>query len=140
MARTSVRPHRATPSSKTARSASRPKLLAASAEADVVVLDAARDNTLYEDATGGRSNGAGQYMFTGNTDDPRIRRALIAFDVAGQIPAGSVINSVELRLHCSHDHDHTCDRGWGQRGGQGDCSRGGAGAAGLQQHQSLIKL
>jgi hypothetical protein len=74
---------------------------ARSADADTVVLDASRDNTLCEDGAGSLSNGAGEYLFAGVTDQPSMRRALIAFDIAGQIPPGSLIQSVTLRLNMS---------------------------------------
>ena len=76
---------------------------AAAATADSVVLDASKDNTLYEDATGSLSDGAGAYLFSGNTNQspPMKRRGLIAFNVAGSIPAGSTIASVTLNLRVS---------------------------------------
>ncbi|OGO38137.1 MAG: hypothetical protein A2W35_03715, partial [Chloroflexi bacterium RBG_16_57_11] len=60
-----------------------------------------KDNTLYEDATGSTSNGAGSYFFAGQTAAGQIRRAVMAFDIAGNIPAGSTINSVMLTLNMS---------------------------------------
>ena len=69
--------------------------------ADVVTLSASKDNTLYEDGTGSLSNGAGQFLFAGKTNVNTIRRALIAFDVAGTIPAGSTITSATLTLNMS---------------------------------------
>ena len=66
-----------------------------------VTIAAARDNTLYEDASGSLSNGAGQSLFAGKTGTGGIRRALIAFDVAGAVPAGSTITAVTLRLQMS---------------------------------------
>ena len=73
---------------------------AAAARADQVMLSAAKDNTIYSDGTT-LSNGAGNGIFAGRTgqnSNGAIRRALIAFDVAGAIPAGSRITSVELTL------------------------------------------
>ncbi|MEZ4649832.1 MAG: DNRLRE domain-containing protein [Candidatus Eisenbacteria bacterium] len=68
--------------------------------ADVVTLRATKDNTLYEANPTG-SNGAGDYVFTGtNSQGPRAR-TVIAFDIAGNIPPGSVVNSVTLQLHAS---------------------------------------
>jgi len=64
-------------------------------------LDARKDNTLYEDAIGSLSDGAGQQFFagkTGNNAQQKIRRGLIAFDIAGAIPATAIIDSVRLRL------------------------------------------
>ena len=72
--------------------------LASSSSADVLVLDAAKDNTLYEDAGGALSNGAGEYIFSGKTAMSLLRRGLIQFDVAGSVPAGSTIESVRLIL------------------------------------------
>ncbi|MEW5874721.1 MAG: DNRLRE domain-containing protein, partial [Candidatus Zixiibacteriota bacterium] len=71
--------------------------------ADMVTLGTAKDNTLYEDAQGDRSNGAGQYFFVGKTGPLAIelRRGLVQFDIAGNVPAGVTIDSVRLRLHMS---------------------------------------
>ena len=73
----------------------------APALADMATLPASRDNTLYESQTGALSNGAGHFFFAGTTAGPEIRRALIAFDLAGAIPAGSTITSVSLTLSMS---------------------------------------
>lgn len=66
-------------------------------------LNSSKDNTLYEDAGGALSNGAGQYFFVGRTGpiSNSIRRGLIAYDIAGSLPAGSIIVSVTLRLNMS---------------------------------------
>jgi len=64
-------------------------------------LDAKKDNTLYEDAIGALSDGAGQQFFVGKTGSnaqQKIRRGLIAFDIAGALPAAAIIDSVRLRL------------------------------------------
>ena len=70
------------------------------AAADVVVIPAAKDNTLYESAAGALSNGSGQNFFVGRTSitTNAIRRAVIAFDIAASVPAGAVIDSVALTL------------------------------------------
>jgi hypothetical protein len=70
--------------------------------ADVLLLEPQKDNTLFEDAQGRFSNGAGQYLFMGRTGgdngiDRLLRRALLSFDLSA-IPQGSEINSVELQL------------------------------------------
>lgn len=57
-----------------------------------------KDNTLYESLTGTVSNGVGQYLFFGRTNQGAVRRALMAFDVAASIPSGSVIESAVLRI------------------------------------------
>jgi len=78
--------------------------LASAARAEVVTLAASKDNTLYESSTGSLSNGAGEHFFVGRTDiisAGAIRRGLIAFDVAGSIPAGAIITRVDLTLNMS---------------------------------------
>ena len=64
-------------------------------------MDTLKDNTLYENSSGSVSNGAGQYIFVGRTNRGEIRRAVIAFDIADAIPAGSTITGVMLELHMS---------------------------------------
>ncbi len=71
--------------------------------ADVVTLTSSKDNTLYEDAGGALSNGAGEHCFTGKKNNGKIDRAVMAYDIAGSIPAGSVINSVSLTLTLSRE-------------------------------------
>src|SRR4051812_22362044 len=65
--------------------------------ADTVVLTPSRDSSLYSNDAN-KSNGAGQHMFVGINNDGFQRRALVMFDVAGSVPAGSTINSVTLTL------------------------------------------
>lgn len=69
--------------------------------ADTVFLTADRDNTLYDDGFGGVSNGAGSYLFLGNTSLGQYRRALVRFDVAGALPPGAVVTSARLRVAVS---------------------------------------
>ncbi len=67
------------------------------------VLGALKDNTLYQSATGAVSNGAGEAFFVGRTAQPSesIRRGLLAFPIAENIPQGSTVLSVTLTLHMS---------------------------------------
>ncbi|HKD43418.1 MAG TPA: DNRLRE domain-containing protein [Myxococcaceae bacterium] len=69
--------------------------------ADMVQLTPSKDNALYEDLSGSTSNGQGQHFFVGRTNGGAVRRGLIAFDVASNIPAGSTIQGVTLELHVS---------------------------------------
>ncbi len=83
------------------------------AGADTVTLIPTKDNTLYEpispDGFADKSDGAGPTMFTGKVKDadadpgpgtrPAVRRAVLAFNVAANIPAGAAINSVQLTLY-----------------------------------------
>ena len=69
----------------------------------MINISPVKDNTLYQyDATvGDRSNGAGIHLFAGKTDDGPIRRGVLAFDVAGSVPAGSTITDASLRMNMS---------------------------------------
>lgn len=66
-----------------------------------VTLTSIKDATLYEDATGALSNGAGQGMFAGTKGTGHSVRAVVAFDVAGKVPAGMTLTAVKLRLNLS---------------------------------------
>jgi len=66
-----------------------------------VSVVSSKDNTLYQDTAGAISNGAGQHIFVGRTSAGSLRRALLAFDVAGNIPAGSHITGATLTLNMS---------------------------------------
>ncbi|MBC7773720.1 MAG: DNRLRE domain-containing protein, partial [Pyrinomonadaceae bacterium] len=69
------------------------------ATADTVTLVAAADNTMYQ-GSNTRSNGVGSHFFVGRTDENRLRRGLLRFDLSS-IPAGSTITNVSLRLWMS---------------------------------------
>lgn len=71
-----------------------------SAEGASIALPASRDNALFEEFPD-RSNGSGDFLFTGLTLEGNARRALIAFDIGGVVPSGSTITSVELSLSVS---------------------------------------
>jgi hypothetical protein len=75
------------------------------ARAEVVSIPSVRDNTLFQDAEGDTSNGAGPAMYAGRNNQNLTRRALLAFDLAGRIPAGSRIDSVALVLEVSSAPD-----------------------------------
>ena len=68
------------------------------AEAETVTLKATRDNTLYENKDGSKSNGAGSYIFAGSTGANGIRRILLHFDLSS-IPQDSKIENVTLYLY-----------------------------------------
>lgn len=84
-------------------------LIAVPALGDSVILTPSKDNTLYElavpslEGTGQPfSNGVGDFFFAGLTRfGGDIRRGLVAFDVSGSVPAGSVITGVTLTLEMS---------------------------------------
>jgi hypothetical protein len=71
---------------------------AATARADVATIGASKDNTIFQSNVN-NSLGAGQAIFAGNSGQSSPRRGLIDFDIAGSIPAGSTINSVQMTLY-----------------------------------------
>src|ERR1044072_2179437 len=77
--------------------------------ADVININPVKDNTLYEyvPADGDRSNALGLHFFTGETGMGELRRGVLAFDIAGNVPAGSTITSVTLTLTMSRTPSST---------------------------------
>jgi hypothetical protein len=65
--------------------------------AATITLGASQDGTIYSNHVD-RGSGGGNALIVGTNgrDDPR--RALIEFDVAGQLPAGAIIESVKLTM------------------------------------------
>jgi len=76
---------------------------AMTATANIINITSTKDNTLYEydPAEGDHSNGAGFHFFAGENGMGELRRGVIAFDVAGTIPAGSTIIAVTLTMNMS---------------------------------------
>ena len=123
-----------------------PALLALSAagcgsgpEPSTVEIPALKDNTLYEQAKGLLSNGAGQHILAGKNGRGEIRRTVIAFDVAAEIPAGATIKSASLTLHLSRTaagpqtvsvHGLLAD--WGEGASDASDSEGGGGPPAAQ--------
>jgi hypothetical protein len=103
------------------------------ASAAVITLHPVRDNTLFLDATGAISNGAGDGIFCGNNAHLNTRRGLIYFAVSDSLQAGAVIDSVELRLNVDSAPNSTPQQvsihrvlaSWGEGT---SLSNGGAGA------------
>src|SRR3954468_23313688 len=73
------------------------------AMADIININPIKDNTLYEynPAEGDVSNALGFHFFAGTTATGELRRGVLAFDIAGNIPAGSIILDVTLSLNMS---------------------------------------
>jgi hypothetical protein len=104
-----------------------------------VTLVAVRDNTLLESSLGAASNGAGDNFFAGLNAHGERRRGLVAFDVAGSIPAGASIDSVALTLHLSRTNPgsggthtvsvHRVLADWGEGGSDAVGEEGGGAAA-----------
>jgi hypothetical protein len=93
-----------------------------------------KDNTLYEDASGSLSGGASGYFFVGKTSGGLTRRGILAFDIAGNIPAGAAIQTVTLTLSMSRSSGSDATIGlhrvladWGE-GTSNPSGNGGMGA------------
>ena len=74
-------------------------LLSGTSRAATVTLRPSKDNTIYGNGDANLSNGAGQFLFAGSNGGNggnRVLRSLVAFNLAGQVPAGATINSVAL--------------------------------------------
>src|SRR5213082_1126149 len=73
------------------------------ASATIINIHPIKDNTLYEfdPAEGDRSNALGFHFFAGKTAMGELRRGVLAFDIAGSIPAGSTITGVTLSMNMS---------------------------------------
>src|SRR5947209_11635937 len=69
----------------------------------IININPSKDNTLYEyvPADGDLSNALGFHFFAGETAMSELRRGVLAFDIAGNIPAGSTSTSVTLSMHMS---------------------------------------
>jgi spore coat protein A len=64
---------------------------------DSVIVVASKDNTLYEDAVGSLSNGAGTKFIVSRST--AIRRGVLAFNLAPSVPPGAVVSSATLTLY-----------------------------------------
>ncbi len=103
------------------------------ARGDVVVVPCAADNTLFQDADGDTSSGAGTSLYAGVNGQERVRRAVLRFALEGFVPAGSRIDAAVLALHVASAPDtvarrfslHRLARAWGEGASAG---AGGSGA------------
>jgi len=78
-------------------------IVAGSASAAMISINPSKDNTLYQynPNEGDLSNALGFHFFAGETGMGELRRGVLAFDIAGNIPAGSTILGVTLSLNMS---------------------------------------
>jgi len=133
--------------------------VAREARAAVLAVNPSKDNALAYSVTptAQLSNGAGQHIFAGRTNQEAtvetattsLRRGLVAFDVS-PIPAGSTINSVTLTLFFDMAPDtrtfpisvHRLLADWGEgasnAGGVGSGGGGGMGAAAAQNDATWL--
>jgi hypothetical protein len=105
------------------------------ARAASVTLRPAKDTTIYGSDGVNFSNGAGRSLFVGSNGERWVLRSLIAFDLAGQIPAGATINSATLTLTANTPQNtastvrlHRVLANWGQ--GSSVALQGGGGGGG----------
>ncbi|NIO28677.1 MAG: DNRLRE domain-containing protein [Candidatus Latescibacteria bacterium] len=107
------------------------------AAGEAITLSPIKDNTLYQQASGNLSNGAGSHIFTGKNASGLVRRALLAFPIADSIPAGATIDSVSLMLFMSRTRSgaqvnelHVVISDWGE-GASNATGNEGAGATSM---------
>lgn len=103
--------------------------------AETVVISASKDATIFSENTGG-SNGAGN-LYAGKIQQTGVRRALLAFDISGNIPSGATIQSVTLALEMSMTTSgssnfnlHKLSRDWGESSSPGSGGQAGSGSTG----------
>lgn len=79
--------------------------------AATVLISASKDNTLYQPVSNGttNSNGKGEHLFAGRTDDGSIRRGVVSFNLTNFIPLGATVTGVTLTLNMSRTRDRTED-------------------------------
>lgn len=109
-----------------------------SLNAEQVTLRAIKDNTLVENTAGSLSNGSGQYLFAGRTNQASgsLRRTLLAFDLSA-IPAGSLVTSATLTMNLNKAAAggpvtldlHRVSSSWGEGGSNANAQEGGGAAA-----------
>ena len=63
------------------------------------LLAPSKENPLYEVERGFLSNGSGQHFFAVKSVSRPVRRAVAAFDLAGDLPVGSTITELTLTLN-----------------------------------------
>ena len=73
------------------------------ASAGTVNINPSKDNTLYEydPLDGDKSNALGFHFFAGETGMNELRRGVLAFDIANNIPPGAMITAASLSLNMS---------------------------------------
>jgi hypothetical protein len=109
-------------------------LVSATAPGAIVTIGASKDNTIFQhNALHSAGGAAGLRAGTNGMGSPR--RGLIAFDIAGNLPAGSTITGIELRLYLGDSSPgsqnvrvHRVFKDWGEgTAGSDNPSLGGTG-------------
>jgi len=108
-------------------------LAALPAGADQVTISPTKDNTLYFSPSGTLSNGAGAFFFVGKDFNGDTKRAVLAFDIATNVPAQATIDSVKLTLNMSRTKPgggsppismHRLTKDWGEGGSDAPVNEG----------------
>lgn len=88
---------------------------------NTVTMNPVKDNTLYEDATGSVSNGAGIHFFVGLNNLNSKKRGLVKFDIASNVPAGAILLEATLTLTVDQTNSgpnnvelHAVSADWGE--------------------------
>lgn len=112
-------------------------LLCCECAADTVVLSPSADATLFQVSPSNSAGGDG-FFLSGTTQNRTMNRALLQFDIASAIPAGSQITSVGLQLEVTRQPSdgfepslfglHRMLRSWGEGGTIVTENPGGLGA------------
>ena len=97
-----------------------------------VIVEAVKDNTLYDSPAGALSNGSGQHFFVGTSGGNQIRRGVLAFDVEGALPPGAQLVSATLQLNMSRTSTgpvvlnlHRLTANWGEGASDASGNEGG---------------
>ncbi|HVT30025.1 MAG TPA: DNRLRE domain-containing protein [Lacipirellulaceae bacterium] len=111
-------------------------LLPSVARPATATIGAVKDNTIFQ-SNAGNSAGGSAGVFSGSNGQGSPRRGLIAFDVAGNVPAGSIITGAELTLYLGNAANtnvqsiglHKLTKDWGEgAAGSSSLTIGGSGA------------
>src|SRR5215210_3008280 len=96
-------------------------LLPRPARSATVTIVANKDNSIFESDSNASAGGA-PGIHSGTNGMGSRRRGLIAFDVAGSVPAGSVVTSAQLTMYLGNTSNetaatielHKVTRDWGE--------------------------
>lgn len=106
-------------------------------QTQTVSLEPQKDNSIYSDGPDDTSNGSGDHLFAGVTNNGVLHRALIQFDLSS-IPAETLIDSAMLTLEISKSNSgtqqgsiHKLLSDWGE-GASNAASNEGQGAEALE--------
>jgi hypothetical protein len=105
------------------------------AQVSTAILNPSKDNSIFSELTS--NSDAGGKLTSGRTNVGNLRRALLGFDVTGQLPAGATVTSARLTLNLNQLIATTdasmslfrLSQDWGEGASDPQGSAGGAGVA-----------